>query len=77
MMPGNHSFKIPTWKPVGTVQEELMGWLFGTQISPRQWQLISDPANRYKITARTMGEITVNLSVLGRHFENYGITWAA
>ena len=76
MMPGRHaSVRIPTWKPVGTVKEELLGWLFGTQISPRQWQLISDPNSRYKITAKSMGDLVMDITVLGRHFENYGITW--
>lgn len=71
--PGQHRLQCVTWRPVGTWQEQLAQMFVGGGPQLRSPDLIYSGADRYRLHTEAMGTVELELCVILRHFERYGI----
>ena len=71
--PGSHSIDCVTWKPNGTFQEEIMQHFVGGCPQLKNPDLIYNGADRYKLHTRAMGKVHLNLNIILRNFDKYGV----
>ncbi|KAG7321133.1 hypothetical protein KOW79_015548 [Hemibagrus wyckioides] len=71
--PGQHRLQCVTWRPVGTWQEQLAETFVGGGFQLRSPDLIYSGADRYRLHTEAMGTVELELCVILRHFERYGI----
>lgn len=71
--PGQHRLQCVTWRPVGTWQEQLAQMFVGGGPQLRSPDLIYSGADRYRLHTEAMGTIELELCIILRHFERYGI----
>lgn len=74
MHPGYHELTCYTWRPVGDIRRRILDYITGYRM-----HLVdsSDPVinglQRHAIQAQSMGTITIELNVVMKDFENYGL----
>jgi B9 domain-containing protein 2 len=71
--PGIHDIECPTWRPVGTARERLTQAFLGGGPQLRNPDLIYSGSDRYHLRTQTMGRVHLQLGVITRNFEKYGI----
>lgn len=71
--PGQHRLQCVTWRPVGTWQEQLAQMFVGGGPQLRSPDLIYSGADRYRLHTEAMGTVELELCVILRHFERYGV----
>lgn len=71
--PGQHRLQCVTWRPVGTWQEQLAQMFVGGGPQLRSPDLIYSGADRYRLHTEAMGTVELELCIILRHFERYGI----
>lgn len=71
--PGFHEVKCYTWKPIGNLYSQLYSMFTGSSLVLSNPEVIFTSANRYRIRTETSGTITLNLYVIARHFDRYGV----
>ena len=71
--PGIHNIECPTWRPSGTYREQVSQSFLGGGPQLKNPDLIYSGADRYKLHTVAMGTIHLQLGVILRHFDKYGI----
>ncbi|KAI8588356.1 B9 domain-containing protein 2 [Geranomyces variabilis] len=71
--PGDHTLAIPTWRPVLSFWDELSSSIFGTTAVLKNTDVVHAPADRFRLTTRSMGTVHVEVGVVLRNFEGYGV----
>ncbi|CAI4225879.1 unnamed protein product [Auanema sp. JU1783] len=71
--PGAHTLTCPIWRPKGSTRDELMQNFVGGGLQLTSLDILSDPADRPKISCLSMGEVQITLYVISRHFDRFGI----
>ncbi|KAB5548961.1 hypothetical protein PHYPO_G00061690 [Pangasianodon hypophthalmus] len=71
--PGQHRLQCVTWRPVGTWQEQLAQMFVGGGPQLRSSDLIYSGADRYRLHTEAMGTVELELCIILRHFERYGV----
>ena len=71
--PGAHKLECVTWKPNGTFQEEIMQYFVGGCPQLKSPDLIYNGADRYKLHTQAMGKVHLNLNIILRNFDKYGV----
>lgn len=71
--PGFHQLECVTWRPLGTWQEQVSQRFVGGGPQLLSNDLIYTGADRYRLQTRTMGSVHLQLAVLLRHFDRYGV----
>jgi B9 domain-containing protein 2 len=71
--PGLHKVDVPTWRPVGTTQEQFNQSFVGGGPQLRSPDLIYSGADRYQLRTAAMGTVHLQLGVILRNFDRYGI----
>ncbi|KAL7640352.1 UNVERIFIED_CONTAM: hypothetical protein RMT77_008623 [Armadillidium vulgare] len=73
MKPGVHSLLCYTWRPCGTFTEEMKrSWLGGgPQLMSTEY--IHSPSERYRLKTIPSGVVHLEVGIIGRKFESYGI----
>ncbi|XP_063289300.1 B9 domain-containing protein 2 [Pelobates fuscus] len=71
--PGTHSLTSPTWRPLGTWQEHLSQIFVGGGPQLKSSSLIYGGADRYRLQTEAMGQVHLELTVILRNFERYGV----
>jgi B9 domain-containing protein 2 len=71
--PGVHDIDCPTWRPVGTTREQISQSFLGGGPQLKNPDLIYSGADRYHLRTQTMGMIHLQLGVIMRNFDKYGI----
>jgi len=72
---GFHEVKIPCWRPVGTVLQELEVYFLGASPQITNEETIFNMAweDRHRLVTVATGVVHVNLSVLHRHFDERNV----
>ena len=71
--PGFHEIECPTWRPSGTMREQISQMFVGGGPQLRNPDLIYSGADRYHLRTLTMGKVHLQLGVVLRNFDKYGI----
>ena len=67
---GEYSLEIPCWRPVGTWYDRFVG-----SNSELQYPgIIASSLNRYGLRTFSGCTVTVEVSIIGRHFQLHGVT---
>ena len=71
--PGTHDIVCPTWRPAGTFREQISQMFLGGSAQLRNPDLIYSGADRYHLRTQAMGKVHMQVSVILRNFDKYGI----
>ncbi|CAF3883454.1 unnamed protein product [Rotaria sp. Silwood2] len=71
--PGLHEIDCVTWRPKGTLLEELKTEFIGGSSQLKNPDLVSSSAELYKLRTVSMGKIHLRLHIIVRNFDKYGV----
>lgn len=71
--PGHHRISCVTWRPLGSWQEQLAQMFIGGGPQLRSPDLIYNGADRYRLNTEAMGTVELDLGIIMRHFDKYGV----
>lgn len=72
--PGNHKLECYTWRPVGDFRRRMLDYLTGQRMHLLDSSdIISNGSNRHVIQSLSMGTIKVELNLILRGFDKYGV----
>ena len=71
--PGTHKFDCCTWRPLGSLWEEMSSAFLGGGPQLKSPDIIYNGADRFKLRTKAMGTIHLELSIITRNFERYGV----
>ncbi len=71
--PGQHEITCPIWRPAGSFREQISQLFLGGSAQLRNPDLIYSGADRYHLRTQAMGNIHLQLGVILRNFDKYGI----
>uniref|UniRef100_A0A3B3HXR8 B9 domain-containing protein 2 n=2 Tax=Oryzias latipes TaxID=8090 RepID=A0A3B3HXR8_ORYLA len=71
--PGTHRIECVTWRPLGSWQEQITQMFVGGGPQLRSPDLIYSGADRYRLQTEAMGTVELELGVIMRHFDKYGV----
>jgi len=71
--PGMHDVECPMWRPVGSLREQITQAFLGGGPMLKHPDLIYSGADRYHLRTQAMGKVHLQLGVIVRHFDKYGI----
>ncbi|XP_067831145.1 B9 domain-containing protein 2 [Heptranchias perlo] len=73
--PGTHEMTCVTWRPLGTWQEQFSQMFVGGGPQLKHSDLIYTGADRYRLHTVAMGKVHLQLSVILRNFDRYGVEY--
>ncbi|KAI8817954.1 b9 domain-containing protein 2-like protein [Fimicolochytrium jonesii] len=71
--PGEHKLEIVTWRPALSTFDSLYSWIFGTTPTLVNTDLVHTPTDRFRLTTCSMGKVHLNVGIILRNFEGYGV----
>ncbi|KAI8848595.1 B9 domain-containing protein 2-like protein [Chytridium lagenaria] len=71
--PGFHSVECVTWRPSGTVIDQLYSFFLGATPQLKNLDIIHNPADRFRLQTVSMGKIHMEIGIIVRNFEGYGV----
>ncbi|KAL1516569.1 hypothetical protein ABEB36_000469 [Hypothenemus hampei] len=73
--PGRHTLDCYTWRPLGTLRDRIFQFFLGGGLQIKYPDLIFSPENRYRLSTEAMGVVTLELELILRNFNNYGVEY--
>ena len=70
--PGTHNIECVTWRPTGTSREQISQFFIGGAPQLRNPDLVHS-AERYALSTSAMGKIHLQLGIIFRNFDRYGV----
>lgn len=74
MQPGKHELTCSTWRPIGDLRRRVIDYVTGCRmhlLDPSD--IVGNGFNRHVIQTMSMGYVKVNLNVVLRDFDKYGV----
>lgn len=71
--PGTHKLDCPTWRPLGSWREQLARAFVGGGPQLLHGDAIYSGADRYRLHTAAGGTVHLDLGLLLRHFDRYGV----
>ena len=71
--PGIHKIDCPTWQPSGTFFESVSQQFLGGAAELRNPDVVYSGSQRYKLTTVATGKVHLQLGIILRNFDKYGI----
>ncbi|XP_036264069.1 B9 domain-containing protein 2 isoform X2 [Pipistrellus kuhlii] len=71
--PGTHQLDCPTWRPLGSWREQLARAFVGGGPQLLHGDAIYSGADRYRLHTAAGGTVHLDLGLLLRHFDRYGV----
>ncbi|CAF0823982.1 unnamed protein product [Didymodactylos carnosus] len=71
--PGHHELDVVTWRPKGSLAEELKTQFIGGSSQLKNPDLVSSSSELYKLRTISMGKVHLRLHVIVRNFDKYGV----
>ncbi|KAI8898191.1 B9 domain-containing protein 2 [Globomyces pollinis-pini] len=72
--PGKHTMEIVTWRPTGTMKEQLWATFLGATNQLKDTNLIYDPMDRFRLVTESMGKVHVEFDIIIRNFQKTGVS---
>eukprot|EP01028_Stygiella_incarcerata_P004248 TRINITY_DN1914_c1_g1_i4.p1 TRINITY_DN1914_c1_g1~~TRINITY_DN1914_c1_g1_i4.p1 ORF type:complete len:177 (-),score=38.30 TRINITY_DN1914_c1_g1_i4:428-958(-) len=73
MKPGTYELECPTWRPVGTVCEEISAFFLGGVPQLRDEETILTGEDRWQLRTKSTGSVRIKLSVVMKDFAKHGV----
>ncbi|KAK9877148.1 hypothetical protein WA026_016892 [Henosepilachna vigintioctopunctata] len=73
--PGQHELDCYTWRPVGNLRERFVQYFMGGGPQLKDPHLILSTTDRYKLNTEAMGVVTFKITVVLRHFSDFGVEY--
>ncbi|XP_029637783.1 B9 domain-containing protein 2 isoform X1 [Octopus sinensis] len=73
--PGMHVIECPTWSPTGTLWEQISQYFIGGSAQLRRPDLVYCATDRYRLHTIARGTVTLQLGVILRGFEKFGVEY--
>ncbi len=73
--PGNFNLEIVTYRPKGSVAEEIAAFFLGGHPQLVQDEMVHTTADRYILRTVTTGKIYVQLTLVLKDFAKFGLNW--
>ena len=70
---GHHKLKCVTWKPIGNWRQRIRSYFVGGGPILRNSDIIYTGPDRYRLTTVAMGTIHLQLDIVLRCFDKFGI----
>lgn len=70
---GTHELRCPTWRPCGSVREQISSFFLGGGLRLKNKGLITAPTDRFRLQTEPAGEVLLQLSVLPKDLARYGV----
>lgn len=70
---GTHELRCSTWRPCGTVREQLSSFFLGGGPRLKHKELITSASDRFRLQTEPAGEVLLKLSVLPKDLARYGV----
>ncbi len=73
--PGYHELECVTWRPMGTVKDQITSYFVGGSLQLRNPDLFNSNSidELYRLKTISMGKVHLRLNVILRNFEKYGV----
>lgn len=71
--PGNHRIECPCWRPIGDAADQTQSYFIGGGLQLKSPDLVYNSDKRYRLQTQAMGTVMVDLGVITRNFEKYGV----
>jgi len=71
--PGYHELDCVTWRPKGSLVEELKTQFIGGSSQLKNPDLVSSSSELYKLRTVSMGKVHLRLHIIVRNFDKYGV----
>ncbi|KAI9203705.1 B9 domain-containing protein 2-like protein [Polychytrium aggregatum] len=71
--PGTHELECPTWRPLGSTSDQLWSYFLGATPQLKKLDHIHSPMDRYRLNTISMGKVHVEVTVIVRNFDAYGV----
>ena len=71
--PGVHELDIPTWRPAGSVLEEMTAYFLGGTPQLRNVDLVKSTRDRFRLRTVSSGVVHVSLGIILKDFERHGV----
>ncbi|XP_018898557.2 B9 domain-containing protein 2 [Bemisia tabaci] len=71
--PGTHLIDCPTWRPVGGIRDQITQYFLGGGAQLRMPDVVYTGLDRYKLQTEAMGIVHIELGLVLRNFEKYGV----
>eukprot|EP01116_Phalansterium_solitarium_P002649 TRINITY_DN12798_c0_g1_i1.p1 TRINITY_DN12798_c0_g1~~TRINITY_DN12798_c0_g1_i1.p1 ORF type:complete len:177 (-),score=16.33 TRINITY_DN12798_c0_g1_i1:124-654(-) len=73
--PGQFDLEIVTWRPEGSLLEELKAYFLGGVPHLRNDNLVVQGGDRYRLKTVPMGKVFLQIGVILKDFAKYGVHW--
>ncbi|XP_065176797.1 B9 domain-containing protein 2-like isoform X1 [Sycon ciliatum] len=71
--PGSHQLQCVTWKPRGTARDQLSSFFLGGAAQLKDEGTVVNAAQRCQLHTVSSGTVQINVSVLLRNFDKFGV----
>ena len=69
-----NSLEVVTWRPSGSIREAISNYYIGGGHQLRNPDtILSSSSDRFRLTTTSMGKVHVQLGIVQRHFDKFGI----
>mmetsp|Transcript_6199 Transcript_6199/g.20339 ORF Transcript_6199/g.20339 Transcript_6199/m.20339 type:complete len:176 (+) Transcript_6199:33-560(+) len=72
--PGAHQLTVHTWRPCGTMHEQITSFFLGGVPTLKHREVISSPVDRFRLHTESSGEVHVRVCVVSKDLYRYGVT---
>ena len=72
--PGLHRVECATWRPSGTLREQLSTFFLGGVPVLKHKELIASPVDRFRLQTEPSGVVHIQLGVVVKDFKKYGVS---
>ena len=72
--PGLHEVRCKTWRPSGSLREQLSSFFLGGVPTLKNRDVISSGSERYRLSTESSGEVVLKLCVVPKDFQRYGVS---
>ncbi|CAG7734872.1 unnamed protein product [Allacma fusca] len=71
--PGTHVVDIPTWRPTGSVKDEVVRYFIGGAPELTESDFVVNSPERYRLRTIPSGIVTAEINVVHRFFDKFGV----
>lgn len=71
--PGTHHLTCVTWRPTGSLSEEIKRFFLGGGLQLKKPDTIYSGVDRNKLQTESMGKVYIEIGIILRNFHKYGI----
>lgn len=71
--PGYHEIECVTWRPMGTVKDQITSYFVGGALQLKNPDLANSSSDLYRLKTISMGKVHLRLNIILRNFDKYGV----